>query len=228
MKKLLNLLFIIFSSALVAQNIAFEQVGIQVKPGSAGHVINLMDGFYGQIEKPEGVNISLNYVNFRSSDVEVTHFITITGSVEAMAKLREIRSGDKYSLYNSNMLRHAKIISTTAGTTLLRMNLDNTGDPIAQVWRWNVEDPSSFGEEFSNLIKSFPQMGYTSLGQFTHGTSMMGESHYVYVSHKDYAAALGWGPKTEQQQQAFLKFQKNTSKYATFLGSLTTTNVKRW
>ena len=34
--------------------------------------------------------------------------------------------------------------------------------------------------------------------------------------------------KTPEQQEAFLKFQKNTSKYSTFLGSLTMTTVKRW
>jgi hypothetical protein len=229
MKKYFSLLLLfIFSNLLFAQNIAFEQVGISVKPGSGSQVVSLMDEFYGNIDKPEGVNISLNYVNFKADDIDVTHFITITGSVNALAELREIRGGDKYGLYNSNMLRHAKVISSIAGTTLLRMNLEKAGEPMAQVWRWNVDDPLNFGNEFSSLIKSFPQMGYLSLGQFTHGTSMKGESHYVYMSHKDYATALGWGPKTPEQQEAFLKFQKNTSKYSTFLGSLTMTTVKRW
>ena len=111
-------------------------------------------------------------------------FFTFTGPVEGLAKLREMRGGDKYSLYNSNMLRHAEVISTTAGTTLIRMNLDKSSQPIAQVWRWRVEDPASFATEFSSLIKAFPQQGYLSLGQFTHGTGSDGESHYVYTLTK--------------------------------------------
>ena len=36
-----------------------------------------------------------------------------------------------------------------------------------------VEDPASFATEFSSLIKAFPQQGYLSLGQFTHGQVVM-------------------------------------------------------
>ena len=228
MKKILFILFLAISNFIVAQNIAFEQVAIKVKPGSGGQVLSLFNDFYGSIEKPEGVYIRLSYINFKPQDIEATHFLTFTGPVEGLAKLREMRGGDKYSLYNSNMLRHAEVISTSAGTTLIRMNLDKSSQPIAQVWRWNVEDPASFATEFSSLIKAFPQQGYLSLGQFTHGTGSDGESHYVYITHENYAGALGWGPKTQAQQQAFLKFQKATTKYSDFLGSVTMSNVKTW
>ena len=110
----------------------------------------------------------------------------------------------------------------------MRMNLDKGTQPIAQTWRWRVEDPASFASEFTSLIKAFPQIGYISLGQLTHGIGNDGESHYVYMTHEDYAGALGWGPKTEAQQQAFLKFLKTTSKYSNFLGSVTMSNIKTW
>ena len=228
MKKIIFLLLFASSSLIFSQNIAFEQVAIKVKPGSSAHVLNLFNDFYGNIEKPEGVNIRLSYLNFRPQDIEATHYLTFTGSLEGLAKLREIRGGDKYSLYNSNMLRHADIISTSGGSSLMRMNLDKGNQPISQVWRWRVDDPASFASEFTTLIKAFPQLGYLSLGQITHGIGQDGESHYVYMTHEDYSGALGWGPKTQAEQQAFLKFQKATSKYSTFLGSVTMSNIKVW
>ena len=97
-----------------AQNIVFEQVALNVKPGSGGQVLDLIDGFYGKIDKPEGVYITLYAVNFKADDIQATHFLTFSGSVEGLAKLREIRSGDKYLLYNSNMLRHSEITSISA------------------------------------------------------------------------------------------------------------------
>ena len=89
----------------------------------------------------------------------------------------------------------------------MRMNLDKGNQPISQVWRWRVDDPASFASEFTTLIKAFTQLGYLSLGQITHGIGQDGESHYVYMTHEDYSGALGWGPKTQAEQQAFLKFQ---------------------
>lgn len=228
MRKILFLIVFVASNIIIAQNIAFEQIAIKVKPGSSAHVLNMINDFYGSIEKPAGVNIRLSYINFKPEDIKATHYLTFTGPIEGLAKLREIRGGDKYSLYNSNILRHAEVISTTGGGSLMRMNLDKGTQPIAQSWRWRVEDPASFASEFTTLIKAFPQIGYISLGQLTHGIGNDGESHYVYMTHEDYASALGWGPKTEAQQQAFLKFLKTTSKYSNFLGSVTMSNIKTW
>ena len=48
------------------------------------------------------------------------------------------------------------------------------------------------------------------------------------MTHDDYESALGWGPKTPQQQEAFAKFGKNTSKYSDFHGTVTMVNLKNW
>tara|TARA_B110000971_G_scaffold66143_1_gene67819 strand:+ start:91 stop:777 length:687 start_codon:yes stop_codon:yes gene_type:complete len=228
MKKIFFLLLFVTSNIILAQNIAFEQVGIEVKPGNGAYVLGLLDDFYGNIEKPEGVNISLNRVYFKPEEVNATHYLTFTGSIEGLTALRKIRGGSKYSAFNSNILKFGKVVSTVGGSTLLRMNLGKAGLPVVQVWKWKVGDASSFAEAFSDLIKAFPQEGYLSLGQFSQGTSSDGESHYVYMTHQDYGTALGWGPKTQSQQEAFIKFQKVTNKYSNFLGSMTLMNVKTW
>ena len=129
--------------------------------------------FYSEIDKPEGVTLGFIF-KFQPDDIPATHYLTFSGSVEGLAKLRELRSGDKYLLYNSSMLRYSEITSISAGATIMRMNVDKARQPIAQIWRWRVEDPAAFGNEFTDLIKSFPQLGYLSLGQFTHGTSSKG------------------------------------------------------
>ena len=228
MRKLTLLLFIISANFALAQNITFEQVGIKVQPEKASYVLDLLDDFYGNIEKPENVSISLNRIYFKPEGTEATHYLTFAGSVEGLASLRKIRGGDKYSIFNSNILKFAEIVSVSGGSTLLRNNLEKSSENTFQVWKWRVEDAPSFASAFTDLIKAFPQQGYLSLGQFTHGISSDGESHYVYITHKDYAAALSWGPKTASQQEAFIKFQKITNKFSNFLGSMTLYRMKSW
>lgn len=228
MRKLTLLLFIISANFALAQNITFEQVGIKVQPEKASYVLDLLDDFYGNIEKPENVSISLNRIYFKPEGTEATHYLTFAGSVEGLASLRKIRGGDKYSIFNSNILKFAQIVSVSGGSTLLRNNLEKSSENTFQVWKWRVEDAPSFASAFTDLIKAFPQQGYLSLGQFTHGISSDGESHYVYITHKDYAAALNWGPKTASQQEAFIKFQKITNKFSNFLGSMTLYKMKSW
>ena len=228
MRKLTLLLFIISANFALAQNITFEQVGIKVQAEKASYVLDLLDDFYGNIEKPENVSISLNRIYFKPEGTEATHYLTFAGSVEGLASLRKIRGGDKYSIFNSNILKFAEIVSVSGGSTLLRNNLEKSSENTFQVWKWRVEDAPSFASAFTDLIKAFPQQGYLSLGQFTHGISSDGESHYVYITHKDYAAALNWGPKTASQQEAFIKFQKITNKFSNFLGSMTLYRMKSW
>ena len=229
MKKLLLLFVFLFTANFAtSQNIAFEQVGIKVQPGKAAFVLDLLDDFYGNIEKPENVSISLNRIYFKPEGTEATHYLSFAGSVDALAALRKIRGGDTYSIFNSNILQFAEVVSVSGGSTLMRTNIEKSGERTYQVWKWNVEDAQGFAAAFMDLMKAFPQQGYLSLGQFTHGVSTDGESHYVYTTHKDYAAALNWGPKTQAQQEAFVKFQKTTNKISNFLGTMTLYRMKSW
>lgn len=228
MKKLLFFVLSIVSLGVSAQNIHFEQVGIAVSANSSDYVLGLLDDFYGSIEKPDGVSITLDYVYFKPEEVAATHYLTFAGSLEGLAKLREIRSGSAYQAMNSSIQKFAKVVSLQGGSTLMRMQVEKANQPIAQAWKFRVEDPMAFAAAFTKLTKGFPQEGYLSLGQFTHGTSSDGETHYVYTTHKDYETALGWGPKTQQQQEAFLNFQKKTGPISNFLGSMTLMHVKTW
>ena len=228
MKKIIFIFLLFFSFSLSAQNIVWEQVGLKVNQGSSNFVLELIEGFYTSIDKPEGVAISLDAVMFKPEGYEATHFLTFAGSVEDLAKLRELRSGSVYMEYNQNMLKFSKITSITSGSTLMRMNLDKGNYPIAQLWQWNVKDPEVFMNEFISLTKSFPQDGYLSIGRISQGSGPDGESHYIYTTHKDYGSALSWGPKNEKEQAAFVKFQKKTNPTSDYLGTVTVRNVKSW
>jgi len=228
MKKIIFIFLLLISFSLTAQNIFWEQVGLKVNQGSSNFVLELVEGFYTSIEKPEGVAISLDAVMFKPEGYEATHFLTFAGSAEDLAKLRELRSGSVYMQYNQNMLKFSKITSITSGSTLMRMNLDKGNYPIAQLWQWNVKDPEVFMNEFISLTSSFPQDGYLSIGRISQGSSPDGESHYIYTTHKDYGSALSWGPKNEKEQAAFVKFQKKTNPTSDYLGTVTVRNVKSW
>ena len=228
MKKIIFIFLLLISFSLTAQNIFWEQVGLKVNQGSSNFVLELVEGFYTSIQKPEGVAISLDAVMFKPEGYEATHFLTFAGSAEDLAKLRDLRSGSIYMQYNQNMLKFSKITSITSGSTLMRMNLDKGNYPIAQLWQWNVKDPEVFMNEFISLTKSFPQDGYLSIGLISQGSSPDGESHYIYTTHKDYGSALSWGPKNEKEQAAFVKFQKKTNLTSDYLGTVTVRNVKSW
>lgn len=206
----------------------FSAYIIEVAANSSNYVLGLLDNFYGSIEKPAGVVITLDYVYFKPEEVKATHYLTFVGSLEGLAALRKLRSGSAYQAMNSNIQKFAKVVSLQGSSTLMRMNVEKSDQPMAQAWQFRVEDPMAFAAEFTKLIKGFPQEGYLSLGQLTHGTSSNGESHYVYTTHKDYGIALGWGPKTQQQQEAFLNFQNKTASISNFLGSMTLMHVKSW
>lgn len=228
MKKIIFIFLLLISFSLTAQNIFWEQVGLKVNQGSSNFVLELVEGFYTSIQKPEGVAISLDAVMFKPEGYEATHFLTFAGSAEDLAKLRDLRSGSIYMQYNQNMLKFSKITSITSGSTLMRMNLDKGNYPIAQLWQWNVKDPEVFMNEFISLTNSFPQDGYLSIGRISQGSSPDGESHYIYTTHKDYGSALSWGPKNEKEQAAFVKFQKKTNLTSDYLGTVTVRNVKSW
>ena len=228
MKKIIFIFLLLISFSLTAQNIFWEQVGLKVNQGSSNFVLELVEGFYTSIQKPEGVAISLDAVMFKPEGYEATHFLTFAGSAEDLAKLRDLRSGSIYMQYNQNMLKFSKITSITSGSTLMRMNLDKGNYPIAQLWQWNVKDPEVFMNEFISLTNSFPQDGYLSIGRISQGSSPDGESHYIYTTHRDYGSALSWGPKNEKEQAAFVKFQKKTNLTSDYLGTVTVRNVKSW
>ena len=148
MKKTIFIFLLVFSLSVYSQNILWEQVGLKVNQGTENFVLELVDSFYTSIEKPENVAISLDAVWYRPEGFETTHYLTFAGSAEDLGKLRELRSGSVYNEYNQNFLNFAEITSISSGGTLMRFNVDKGNYPISQMWRFSVEDPETFANEF--------------------------------------------------------------------------------
>lgn len=224
-------LFIFFAChALMAQdNIVFERIGLKVERENMAPLLNTLDHFYSSIDIPEGVFIRLNSVAFKSEELEATHYLTLVGSVNGLAKLKELRSGSAYELYLSELYKVASKVSVTLGRTLIRMGLDKRkGHKGIQLWKWKVDNAAVFTDAFLKLMKVYKHPGYAALGQFSHGISSNGETHYIYVSHKDYKASLVNNIDTDQEKRALQTFLSTVKPIATPLGSSTVYNVKEW
>ena len=229
MKKILLFIFLGCNFVVAQQNITFEQVGLKVNAGSAGYVLELVDEFYSSIDLPDGVSVVLDYVAFKSHEVEATHYLSFIGSVEGLAELRKMRSGAAYREYINEMEKFGSITSSNAGSTLIRTGLDKRkGHKFSQTWQWRVDNPAVFAAAFQAFMKGYSHPGYVSLGQISHGQSSDGESHYIYASHKDYGAALTNNIDTKKEQEAFAKFQQAIAPISTYFGSRTLMNIKTW
>ena len=232
MKKIIFILSLVLTTSLysqmppISQNIVWEQVGLEVESGKQVYFLKLVDQFYSSIDIPDGVSVSLDALWFKSEGMKTTHYLSFSGPIEGVSKLKELRKGSDYDIYNEETDKFSKITSITSGSTIERMNVDKANYPISQMWQWSVEDPETFLNEFYKLIKGFPQEGYLSIGLISQGASSSGETHYVYTTHKDYKSAMSWGPKITEQQQAFMNFQKKSNPSSDYLGTTTLYSVK--
>ena len=229
MKKIFLLIIITCQFSLAQENIVFERTGLRVEEKSVGPLLGILDDFYSGIDIPEGVSVRLNGVAFKSEELKATHYLTLVGSVEGLVKLKQLRSGRVYELYLSELYKVASKVSVTLGRTLIRMGLDKRkGHKSIQLWNWKVANPKVFASAFLELMKVYNHPGYAALGQFSHGISSNGESHYIYVSHKDYRAWLVNNIDTTQEQEALQIFLNTVKPIATPLGSTTVYNIKEW
>lgn len=124
MKKYLLLSLALIASLTLAQaqdQIYWSEVSMVVEPGNEGLVAQAVNDFYSSIEFPENSSVSLYAWQAKTEWREGTHYLNFAGSVEGMSKLRDMRSGDAYDEYVSNLSRIAKIVSVRNGSTLIRI-----------------------------------------------------------------------------------------------------------
>ena len=229
MKNYILTLLLVFTTALSAQDqIVWNQVGVVANDGYASDLAKTIDEFYGSIEMPEGVSVSLSAVYHHGLGHEPTHYLNYAGTVDGLVALRQLRGGPEYDAYVNNFSKYGKTISSVHGRTFMRFNADDSDDPISQVWEWRVEDQAAFVKAFNELVEIFKPDGYMSLGGMFGGISTEGESHYVYVTHNDYKAMLEWGPKTPKELAAFEKFIKTVDAFSEFKGTYSAWTVNTY
>ena len=220
MKKFITLLFILTLGFSYSQeNIAWNRVDLYVPANQAGAYLEAMDEFYSNIEMPDGVSVSLVSYFYKPKDVKATHSIVFAGPVDGIIELRQIRSGEGYeAFYDDLNVLDAKIVSNTAGQSLIRMNTDAERGNWAQSWQWRVEDQGVFANAYTELMKNFKSLeSYVALGAINQGVSRDGESHYIYSNQGSFGDNLKGGPQNQKELEAFDKFQKTVAPISTCL-----------
>lgn len=231
MKKYLTIAITLFALTIAfgQDQITWNEVGVVAKDGYANNIVQTMDNFYGNIEMPEGVSVSITAVYHSDENHKATHYLNFSGTIEGLVKLRELRSGADYSEYTSEFSKYGETISNSHGKTFIRIpGSEDDEANFAQVWEWRVEDQAAFVEEFNKMVKIWKPEGYLSLGGIFGGQSIEGESHYIYTTFNTYEEMLSSGPKTVKEQKAFEEFIKNTDAISDFKGTYSVINVQTW
>ena len=231
MKKYLTIAITLFALTIAfgQDQITWNEVGVVAKEGYANNIIQTMDNFYGNIEMPEGVSVSITAVYHSDENHKATHYLNFAGTIEGLVKLRELRSGTDYDEYTSEFSKYGETISNSHGKTFIRIpGSEDDEANFAQVWEWRVEDQAAFVEEFNKMVKVWKPEGYLSLGGIFGGQGIEGESHYIYTTYNTYEEMLSFGPKTAKEQKAFEEFIKNTDAISDFKGTYSVINVQTW
>ena len=231
MKKYLTIAITLFALTIAfgQDQITWNEVGVVAKDGYANNIVQTMDNFYGNIEMPEGVSVSITAVYHSDENHKATHYLNFAGTIEGLVKLRELRSGTDYDEYTSEFSKYGETISNSHGKTFIRIpGSEDDEDNFAQVWEWRVEDQAAFVEEFNKMVKVWKPEGYLSLGGIFGGQGIEGESHYIYTTYNTYEEMLSFGPKTAKEQKAFEEFIKNTDAISDFKGTYSVINVQTW
>ena len=231
MKKYLTIAITLFALTIAfgQDQITWNEVGVVAKDGYANNIVQTMDNFYGNIEMPEGVSVSITAVYHSDENHKATHYLNFAGTIEGLVKLRELRSGADYDEYTSEFSKYGETISNSHGKTFIRIpGSEDDEANFAQVWEWRVEDQAAFVEEFNKMVKVWKPEGYLSLGGIFGGQGIEGESHYIYTTYNTYEEMLSFGPKTAKEQKAFEELIKNTDAISDFKGTYSVINVQTW
>ena len=85
MNKVFIILTSVYTLSLGAQNITWQNVNLNVPFENTQAVFNLIDGFYSNIEIPEGLRVSLWSIEYKGSSEKATHVLNFAGSKELLA-----------------------------------------------------------------------------------------------------------------------------------------------
>ncbi len=230
MNKHFLILISFFTLSVSSQNITWQNVNLNVPFENTDSVFNLIDGFYSNIDIPDGLRVSLWSIDYKGSSEKATHVLNFSGSKEAISDFESRKLSPEWDAYISklNSLTNRDGFAVTAGITLVRYNLDKWQQPIAQAHQWKVKDPVKFITAFADLMSVFgDSSGYVSLGQTTHGLEN-GETHYIYVTFPDIISALDFGnPENEIQSSAIIKWIQAT-KNEEYTRSITRVMLQSW
>ena len=230
MRKAFIVLTTLFTFSLYAQNITWQNVNLNVPFENTQAVFNLIDGFYSNVEIPDGIRVSFWSIEYKGPSEKATHILNIAGTKESLVEFESRKLTSEWDAYLSrlNSLTNRDGFSVTAGVTLVRYNIDKWQETIAQSHQWKVKDPIKFISAFANLMSVFgDSSGYVSIGQTTHGVEN-GETHYIYGTYPDLISALDFGNVENQDESEAIVDWLEATRNEEYTRSITRVMLKSW
>ena len=230
MRKTLLITTFLFTISSSAQNITWQNVNLNVPFENTQAVFNLIDGFYSNIEIPEGIRVSLWSIEYKGSSEKATHVLNFAGTKENLVEFESRKLTSEWDAYLSklNSLTNRDGFAVTAGVTLVRYNIDKWQETIAQSHQWKVKNPIKFISAFANLMSVFgDSSGYVSIGQTTHGVEN-GETHYIYATYPDLISALDFGNAATQDESEAIFNWFEATRDEEYTRSITRIMLKSW
>ena len=98
MRKAFLILTSFFTISLFSQNITWQNVNLNVPFENTQAVFNLIDGFYSNIEIPEGIRVSLWSIEYKGSSEKATHVLNLAGTKENLVEFESRKLTSEWDL----------------------------------------------------------------------------------------------------------------------------------
>lgn len=203
MKNLLLGVFTLYTTFLSAQEYHWTAYNFTVAAEDVEIVGKLM-GDYFEVEgnKVAGVTVFLFENHFNDNEMNFTHSLIFTGTIDAIGAQYSQDPSAKWQLFITKMSQYITSYSSAAGRSLV--SFGETGShPIQNLYSMRVEDPGKFAEAFTKYnSKHNPSDRRVTLGRVSLGRSPAGETHYVLAGVDDFKTAMSPGSYRENNKAA--------------------------
>ena len=226
MKKFLLLLSFLFSVSLFSQQLYWYDVILEVNGEDTVQFEEAVDSYYSSVDFPSDVTMTFSAIPLKGKGYEETHILSfVSPSSQSLANLRASLTGEDWENYVEVVRPYIDGCRASAGNALLVYKPEEFYG-IGQVWGFKVSSKNVpvFANAFTKLMETFDSPGFVGLAQVTHGISD-GENILIYGTYPDLNSAFTFGPKNEQEAQAFAEFFDVTDQVSDFIQSWTRVKI---
>lgn len=229
MNKYIYLLSFLFSISISSQELFWYDVLLEVEGEDVVEFEKTVDKFYSSVDFPEDVSMTFSTIPLKGMGYEETHILSfVSPSSESLANLRGSLNGRKWENYLEVVRPFIDKVRSSAGVAMMTYNEEQV-NPIGQAWCFKIKskDFPVFSSAFSKLMETFEFPGFIALAQVNHGISN-GENVIIYGTYENLNSAFMFGPKNDNEAQAFGEFFNTTGDISEFTQTWTRVKIKEY
>ena len=226
MKKFYLLLCFLFSASLFSQQLYWYDVILEVNSEDTVEFEKAVDSYYSSVDFPADVTMTFSAIPLKGKGYDETHILSfVSPSSQSLANLRASLTGEDWENYVEVVRPYVDGVRASAGNALQVYKAEEFYG-IGQVWGFKVSSKNAplFANAFAKLMGTFDSDGFVGLAQVTHGISD-GENMLIYGTYPDLNSAFTFGPKNDNEAQAFAEFFNVTDEIAEFIQSWTRVKI---